>query len=144
MRVAREFVFVPIVLLIFTFLAYNAYGFVYGRLAQAVFPTNASTLQLSKIYVTAVMSYTILEYFIRSELPNNYFFSRMLGMMTMMSLFIIFDTYYNITLFHHIFIILAGTGISYIIQSVYEIRYQNFLSLGIITIVLIYLLIVSF
>ena len=144
MRIAREFIFVPIVLLIFTFLAYNAYGFVLGNFAEAIFPTNTTTLQISKIYVTAMMSYTILEYFIRSSLPNNYFFSRMLGTMTMVSLFIIFDTYYSVNIFYHIFIILAGTGVSYIIQSVYEIRYQNFLALGILVIVLIFLLVVSF
>ncbi|HHU56514.1 MAG TPA: hypothetical protein GXZ48_07505 [Acholeplasmataceae bacterium] len=144
MRIVREFIFIPIVLLIFTFLATNAYGFVYGNIARALFPVDGSTLELSKIYVTSMISFVILEYFIRSTLPNNYFFSRMLGMLTMMNLFIIFDTYYNITIYHHLFIILSGCGISFIIQSIYEVRYQNFLALLILSVVLVYLLIVSF
>ncbi|HEY8445013.1 MAG TPA: hypothetical protein VIK94_02670 [Bacilli bacterium] len=144
MRIVREFILIPIVLLIFTFLALNAYGFVYGNFAKAIFPTDASTLQLSKVYVTSMLAFVVLEYFISSTLPNNYFFSRMLGMLSMMSLFIIFDTYYEITIFHHLFIILSGCGISYVMQSIYEVKYQNFFALVILLVVLIFLLVVSF
>jgi len=144
MKLAKELLLIPIVLLIFTFLISNAYGFVYGKIAYVFLPTNDSYLQISKIYITGVLCFMLIEYFAMSFVPNNYFFSRMLGMITMLSLYIIISYYYYVTFFVHISIILCGCLVSYIVQKMNEIRLQNFIGLFLLIIVFSYLTVVSF
>lgn len=143
MRITREFILIPIVLLIFTFLFYNAYGFIYGDLAKVLFPTDDSPVQVAKIYFTGTIAYVILEYFISSRMPNNYFLSRMLGMLTMMSLFIIIYNFYQTSLFNHVIIILSGSFVSFITQGNEKIKYQTLYGFLIFLMVLIYLMVIS-
>jgi hypothetical protein len=144
MRIAREFILIPIILLIFTFLVSDAYGFVYGKLASVLFPTDNSPLQISKIYFTATFGFMILEYFISSRMPNNYFFSRMLGMLTMMILVLLFSNSYNLATLNHLLIILAGSAVSYFTQLIPEIKFQNFMGLFLLSAVLVFLIVISF
>lgn len=143
MRLAREFFFIPIILLIFTFIVSDAYGFIYGKFASILFPTDSSVAQISKMYITAVIGYMALEYFVLSTLPNNYLFSRMLGMISMMSLYIIFSTYYDLKTINHLFIILSGSLVSYMTQSIGEIKGQNYLGLFLLIFAFSYLTVIS-
>lgn len=143
MRITREFILIPLILLIFTFLLYDAYGFVYGDFARIIFPTSDSNIQIAKVYFTGMIAYLILEYFISVRLPNNYLFSRMLGMLTMMSLFIIISNFYQVSLFNHILIIFSGSIVSFITQGNEKIRFQNLYGLLIFLIVFIYLAVIS-
>ena len=143
MKIIKEFIFVPIVLLIFGYLIYNAYGFVFGTIATIFLPTNNSLQQMAKIFTTSMLIFVILEYFISSNLPNNYFYSRMLGMLFMVSLYIIWETYSNVAPLNFIFIVLAGCLISYVTQTTTPLKYQNYYALMILILMITYLLVIS-
>lgn len=143
MRLAREFILIPIVLLIFTFLLYEAYGFFYGDFARVLFPTDSSPIQVSKVYFTGTIAYLILEYFISAKMPNNYLLSRMLGMLTMMSIFIIINTFYPVSLIIHLIVIFSGCLVSFITQGNEKIKYQNIYGIMIFLMVLGYLIVIS-
>lgn len=143
MRIAREFIFIPIVLALFGYLIYNAYGFVLGKLATILFPTDTSINQMVKVFATSMMILVILEYFISSNLPNNYFYSRMLGLLFMVSLYIIWETYATVLIPHFGLIILSGALISFITQNTKPIKYQNIYALIILVLLTTFILIVS-
>ena len=143
MRLTRELIFIPLVLLIFTFLLSDAYGFLYGNIARVLFPTDSSPIQIAKVYFTGTIAYLILEYFVSSRLPTNYLFSRMLAMLTMMSLYIIISNFYSVALINHLLIILGGSFVSYVTQGNERIKYQNLYGVLIFLMVLIYLIVIS-
>lgn len=143
MRIAREFIIIPIALAVFGYLIYNAYGFVLGTFASIIFPTDTSINQMVKVFSTSMMILIILEYFLSSTLPNNYFYSRMLGMLFMVSLYIILETYSRVLVFQFGLIILAGSLVSYITQSTSIIKYQNLYALIILLAMNIFILIIS-
>jgi len=143
MKVAREFIFVPFILAIFAYLIYNAYGFFLGQVASIFFPTDNSINQTAKIFMTSMIFLILLEYFIYSNLPNNFFYSRMLALLSMVSLYIIWATYGNVDLLAYAIIILIGSSISYVTQLTSPIKYQNYFALVILIMTIVYLLVIS-
>lgn len=139
MKVAREIIFIPIILLLLIYLIYNAYGFIIGPIASVFLPTSNSLNQVVKVFTTSMILLVTLEYFIYSNIPNNFFYSRMLGMMFMVSLYVIWETYFNIDFIEYMFIVLLGCFISYITQKTKVIKYQNMYALIILVSVILYI-----
>jgi hypothetical protein len=143
MKIVREFIFVPFIIAIFAYLFYNAYGFVLGQVASVFLPTDNSINQTAKIFMTSMIFLVLLEYFIYSNLPNNFFYSRMLALLTMVSLYIIWANYGTVDIFAYVIIILIGSSISYVTQFTSPIKYQNYFALIILIMAIVYLLVIS-
>jgi hypothetical protein len=143
MKVAREFIFVPFILAVFAYIIYNAYGFVLGKVASVFLPTDNSINQTAKVFMTSMILLVLLEYFIYSNLPNNFFYSRMLALLSMVSLYIIWASYGNVDILAYVIIILIGSSISYVTQYTFPIKYQNYFALVILIMTIVYLVVIS-
>ncbi len=111
------FIIYPCLFIFVCYLVYHAYGFFTGKLASYLFPTQLTQFEMSKIYITSSFFMILFEYFILSDLPNNYFLSRMLGVILMVSLYLFFSSFYSLNFYIHLLIIFFSTFFTYFIQK---------------------------
>ena len=121
------------------YLVLNGYGFFTGKIAKYFLPINNTILEFSKVFITSSLLMILFEYFIISNVPNNYLFSRMISIILMLISYFIIIKYYQFNFIILFLIIILSTFLTFFIQKRSKLKGEGILGFLILLFLFFYL-----